>query len=67
MKKSEIKWQTGMPEQTGLYLVTLSTGEVIAMVYNNRFASSPYWFGEENEEGTVIAWCKLSDIEPYKE
>ena len=56
-----------MPEQTGLYLVTLSTGEVIAMVYNNRFASSPYWFGEENEEGTVVAWCKLSDIEPYKE
>ena len=64
---SVINWKTSMPKQTGLYLVTLSTGKVTAMVCHNRFASSPYWLGEENEEGTVIAWCKLSDIEPYKE
>lgn len=67
MMKNKIKWQKGMPEQTGLYLVTLSTGKITAMVCHVRFASSPYWLGEYKEEGNVIAWCDLNDIEPYKE
>ena len=56
--ESKINWQKGCPEQSGNYIVTMSTGEV-------TFSHS-YWEGvEENDE--VIAWCPMSDIEPYKE
>lgn len=62
--ESKIKWQTGMPEQSGLYLVKLSTGEVTVMEYYNPYTSSPYWL---NEEGEVVAWCDFNSIKPYKE
>lgn len=64
MMESVIKWQTGIPEQSGLYLVTLSTGEVTVMEWYNPYTSSPYWL---NEEGEVVAWCDFKDVEPYKE
>lgn len=62
--ESIIKWQTGMPEQSGLYLVTLSTGEVTVMECYNPYTSSPYWL---DDEGEVVAWCDFKDIEPYNE
>lgn len=64
--ESKIKWQTGCPEQSGNYIVTMSTGEVTSKEFYNPYTSHSYWEGvEENDE--VIAWCPISDIEPYKE
>lgn len=65
--KSIINWQTGTPEQSGRYLVTLSTGKVTAMEWYNPYTSSPYWVDEEKEEGEVVAWCDFKDVKPYKE
>lgn len=64
---SSIKWQTGLPEQSGLYLVTMSTGEATVQEWYNPYTSSPYWVDEEKEEGEVVAWCDFKDVEPYKE
>lgn len=64
---SVINWQTGMPERSGLYLVTLSTGKVTSMEWYNPYTSSPYWLDEEEEEGEVVAWCDFKDVKPYKE
>ena len=64
--ESKIKWQKGSPEHSGIYIVTMSTSEVTFKEFYNPYTSHCYWEGvEENDE--VIAWCKLSDIEPYKE
>lgn len=64
--KSIINWQTGIPKESGEYLVSLKNGFVCRdewrePCYDNDIA---YW---KNCEGEVIAWCPLSDIEPYKE
>lgn len=64
MMESVINWQTGTPGQSGLYLVTLSTGEVTVMEWYNPYTSSPYWL---DDEGEVVAWCDFKDVEPYKE
>ena len=63
--ESKINWQKGCPEQSGNYIVTMSTGEVTVKEFYNPYTSHCYWEGvEENDE--VIAWCKISDVEPYK-
>ena len=59
-----IKWQTGVPNSSGRYLVTyrsLKTGEVNINALD-WFSISGDWFGGKYLE--VIAWCKLSDIQP---
>lgn len=65
MKESVIKWQTGEPKETDTYLVsvrTLTSREFITTDYYYLLKGKwQYWDKE------VIAWCKLSDIEPYKE
>jgi hypothetical protein len=61
---SVINWQTGTPERSGQYLVTLSTGEVTVMEWYNPYTSSPYWL---DKEGEVVAWCDFKDVEPYQE
>lgn len=66
MMESVIKWQTGMPEQSDIYLVTTSTGEVTMRVLYDPYIAPPYWLYDE-EDDEVVAWCKLSDIEPYEE
>ena len=60
---STIKWQTGAPNEPGQYIVTTWDGLVdYDVAYRNR---DGYLFcGFYNN---VLAWCKLSDIEPYKE
>lgn len=65
MKKSKIKWKTGMPEKSDVYIVTTIVGEVDIRVLYDPDTSPPYWLDDE-EDDEVIAWCKLSDIEPYK-
>lgn len=64
--ESVIKWQTGMPEQSDIYIVTTTAGEVDIRVLYDPYTSPPYWLDDE-EDDEVVAWCKLSDIEPYKE
>lgn len=66
--ESVIKWQTGEPKVTGLYIVTLDDDIV---TYDWWDFNTPYNPTEMSDwvccKGVVVAWCKLSDIEPYKE
>lgn len=59
--ESTIKWQTGLPEETGSYLVSIG----------DRFVTTDYWKGLDQKwqywDGEVTAWLKLRDIKPYKE
>ena len=56
-----IKWQTGKPKESGAYIVTLRFGLIEEDSWNNIIQR---W---TRNNGEVIAWCKLSDIAPYKE
>ena len=72
MKESVIKWQTGEPKEEGKYLVDV-LGKTVEVDYlfkwedienghvMTRFAWVNHW------ATSVTAWCKLSDIKPYKE
>lgn len=57
---SRIKWQTGVPEEAGFYLVTTIYGEVKTSTYIKAKAIDYGFFRLD-----VVAWCKLSDIKPY--
>lgn len=61
---SIIHWETGKPKEEGWYLVTFRNGQV-HNVYFKTNANCAYW--KYANEGNIIAWCKLTDIEPYKE
>lgn len=58
--ESVIKWQTGEINGDGDYLVTDRRGRVYILWYRKGSIMSDSF---EN----VIAWCPLSDIEPYKQ
>lgn len=60
--ESVIKWQKGLPEQNGRYLVTMIEGSVTLAVFFKGDVYDEHFFHEY-----VTAWCKLSDIQPYKE
>ena len=60
--ESVIKWQTGEPKEMGKYIITTDNGEVRTIYFHPKEAVDLEFF-----EIAVIAWCKLSDIEPYKE
>ena len=61
--KSIITWHTGVPKEEGEYLVTTLDGIVdYDIVYINSKCKTI--FGNFDN---VLAWCKLSDIKPYKE
>ena len=61
--ESVIKWQTGEPKEDGKYLITVKGKKV--------YVTTDFWDNREEWSDfvtdSVIAWCKLSDIEPYKE
>lgn len=61
---SGIHWQTGEPKESGIYLVTTSSNIVRTSYWNNGC-----WLINDLPFSTlkIKAWCKLSDIEPYKE
>lgn len=60
--ESVIKWQTGEPREEGVYLVTTIFGEVKTSTYIKAKAID---FGIFSQD--IAAWCKLSNIKPYKE
>lgn len=77
MKESIIKWQTGKPKEKGTYIVTYKFGyypteRPLDKLYAISIGTS-YWddfwhqYDDEMSDCKVIAWYKLSDIEPYKE
>ena len=64
-----IKWQTGEPKEEGTYLAVYEIDEyrndVITLI-RSRSKWMNFFFGEVDKK-RVTAWCKFSDIEPYKE
>ena len=70
--ESTIQWQHGEPKEEGNYLVSLLDGRIevdkwlIPLIPESMWDEEdvPVW--EKNDE-EVVAWCKLSDIKPYKE
>lgn len=64
--KSVINWQTGEPKESGEYLVTLEDGSVCRDEWRELYCEDDIKCWVYNE-GEVVAWCKLSDIEPYKQ
>lgn len=64
--QSAIKWQTGEPKENGEYLVSLEDGSVCRDEWRELYCEDCVKCWVYNE-GEVTAWCKLSDIEPYKE
>lgn len=61
---SAVKWQIGVPKESGMYLVTIK-GKYSIFVQCAQFGCLTGWSYFKPEE--IIAWCKLSDIKPYKE
>ena len=64
--ESVIKWQTGEPHEDGEYLVSLEDGSVCRDEWRELYCEDDIKCWVYNE-GEVTAWCKLSDIKPYKE
>ena len=80
--KSIINWQTGKPKEEGYYLVTFKRiksvrkikrkkgKDVVRYIEVEETLVLPVYFYPEYERedfNEVLAWCKLSDIKPYKE
>ena len=61
---SKINWQTGEPKESGSYLVFVK-GEFSDYTTCAMYNTVTGWCHWKKEE--ITAWCKLSDIEPYKE
>lgn len=61
--KSIIKWQTGKPKDTGSYLIT-TINRNVCYDYWTVFPTNSCW--QYHSKFDVVAWCKLSDIKPYK-
>ena len=63
---SDVRWQTGEPKQDGEYLVSLEDGSVCRDEWRVLYGDDDMRGWVYNSED-VIAWCKMSDIKPYKE
>ena len=67
--ESVIKWQTGVPEEEGMYIIStdgqVKVSECIMVDIEEQDCESIVW--REFDDEDIAAWCKLSDIEPYKE
>ena len=61
--ESKIKWQTRESKENGEYLVTTNIGTVLIAWRNG----TSWLIGNMSLDIEYKAWCKLSDIEPYKE
>ena len=62
--ESVIKWQTEEPIKEGEYLVIESNGDVSCDCW---CVLEHYQYWAQHRQDEVIAWCPLSEIEPYKE
>ena len=58
---SVIKWQTGKPKVYGRYIITTKWKEVTSDWYDEDLGWHKYF------DKDIIAWCHLTDVEPYKE
>ena len=71
MKQSIINWQTGTPKEEGVYLVQIKHGIRTDCLFDwkdvvdGRLVKKYSW--KIYKSCDVLAWCKLSDIQPYKE
>ena len=67
--ESVIKWHTGEPKKAGTYIVTLENGLVFCddyycyMTLDGKVKLD--WRIVDSSD--ILAWCPLSEIEPYKE
>lgn len=61
-RNSVIKWQTGKPTMRGSYLIQTKDDGFQLDVWSTFVESWSLYYNSD-----VVAWCKLSDIEPYKE
>ncbi len=59
--ESIIKWQTGEPKEDGTYIITTDEGKIAIASFLIGYSPDIEFF-----KICVTAWCKLSDIEPYK-
>ena len=59
---SIIHWEKGKPTEGGRYIITIQGIGVTTSSFTPGDAHDEHFFEEY-----VIAWCKLSDIKPYKE
>ena len=60
--ESIIKWQTGEPNTGGRFLIQTKYDSFQFDIYSSFIKQ---WATYTKNE--IIAWCNLSDIEPYKE
>lgn len=58
---SIIHWQTGVPKVKGSYIITTDEGTIALVSFYPDNSSDVEFF-----KICATAWCKLSDIEPYK-
>ena len=63
-KYSIIHWHTGEPKESGYYLITTDSGRITTDMWR-IFPNRSSW--EYRKKSQVVAWCKLSDVEPSKE
>ena len=63
-RNSTIQWQTGEPKEGGWYLIAAYNGKITIDLWR-IFPNRSGW--EYRNKVDVVAWCKLSDIKPYKE
>lgn len=69
MKKSVIKWQTEEPKHDGVYVVTSFDSSQKINICRILERVGYKWMNGSLEVRccNIKAWCKLDDIEPYKE
>lgn len=66
--ESVIKWQTGEPKDAGEYLATFEYEDGHKEVCVTSWSKIMRGFRHHSDNVRyTLAWCKLSDIEPYKE
>lgn len=69
--ESTIRWQKGNPTKAGKYIITLIEGTVrVDELYPYEYVEGSQktikYAWKHSFQDAVIAWCKLSDIKPYK-
>ena len=68
---SLIKWRTGVPKENGIYIVTYGYHENGVRYTTCLKRDGYYWYDFAGIDVIgiyhIIAWCPLSEIEPYKE
>lgn len=64
-----MKWQIGKPKKEGYYLVTTILGHVTFDNWMKKYNEGGVYYDWSLYKGykEIRAWCKLSNIEPYKD